>query len=409
MLLLSALTKRVYPLCLAIGVLFLAATIASAGPKVYVGNFKDNTVSVIDTATAKVVSTIPVSAGPHGMALSADGRWLFVSGDGSSTVSVIDTSTDRVANTIEVGKSPHGVTRVPGNDLLLVAVNGEDKIAFVDSRKQVVVATVSVGKPHTIGASPDGTMAYISSQVPGHFEIAVLDIAARAVVRSIPLDKTPRDLEYGYDGKAIYFTKAGANAIEVLDPASDKIIAEIPTGVSPHYVNHPQNSKYGMAIVQGPGELFLFDPSTNKQVRSIKVGDQPHWLALSGDGKTAYVTNEGSNTLSIVDIETGNVTTIAVGNQPRKTVVQVLRTGSKVSIENFAFVPPVITIAPGDSVEWINNDGGPHAVAFKDGASGSDSLFPGKMFNRTFQMPGSFDYYCSIHTYMTGRVEVRQP
>ncbi len=403
----SILRFKLSRLLLAALALCLVSVVANAGPKAYVGNFKDNTVSVIDTATRAVVTTIPVAAGPHGMTITQDGRWLYVSSDGSSLVSVIDASIDRVTKTIEVGKSPHGVALVPGEELLLVAVNGEDKIAFVDTAKQTVVSTVGVGKPHTIGVSPDGKAAYVSSQVPGHFEVVVIDLAARAVVRTIPLDKTPRDLEYGYDGKAVYFTKAGANAIEVLDPASDKIIAEIPTGVSPHYVNHPRNTIYGMAIVQGPGELFLFDPITNKPVRSIKVGDQPHWLAVSGDGKTAYVTNEGSNTLSIVDIASGKTTTVTVGSQPRKVVVQPLTTGAKVSIENFAFVPRVVAIAPGESVTWSNNDGGPHAVAFKDGASGSDSLFPGKTFSRTFDHPGIYEYFCAIHTYMTGRVEVR--
>jgi YVTN family beta-propeller protein len=384
----------------------LFSGMAIAGPKAYVGNFKDNTVSVIDTAAGAVVATIPIAAGPHGMAITPDGRWLYVSSDGSSTVSVIDTSIDRVTQTIEVGKSPHGVTLVPGKELLLVAVNGEDKIAFVDTAKQSVIATVNVGKPHTIGVSPDGKVAYISSQVPGHFEVAIIDLTARKVVRTITLDKTPRDLEYSSDGKAVYFTKAGANLIEVLDPASDMIVAEIPTGVSPHYVNHPRNTMYGMAIVQGPGELLLFDVKTNSPVRSIKVGDQPHWLAVSGDGKTAYVTNEGSNTLSVVDIARGKTTTITVGNQPRKVVVQPLAAGAKVSIENFTFIPQVIKIAPDESVTWSNNDGGPHAVAFKDGSAGSETLFPGKTFSRTFDQPGTYEYYCSIHNYMIGRIVV---
>ena len=39
----------------------------AAGPKAYVGNFSDNTVSVVDLTTGTVVATIPVSAGPHGM------------------------------------------------------------------------------------------------------------------------------------------------------------------------------------------------------------------------------------------------------------------------------------------------------------------------------------------------------
>ena len=395
-----------FRLLLATGAICLVTGVATAGSKAYVGNFKDNTVSVIDTAAGKVTASIPVAAGPHGMTITPDGRWVYVSSDGSSTVSVIDTSRDRITKTIEVGKSPHGVTLVPGKEMLLVAVNGDDKIAFVDTVKKAVIAKVGVGKPHTIAVSPDGRTAYVSSQVPGRFALAVIDLSSRAVVRSIALDKPPRDLEYTFDGREIYFTKAGVNAVEVLDPASDKIVAEIPTGISPHYVNHFRNTEFGMAIVQGPGELFLFDPKNNKPVRSIKVGLQPHWLAVSSDGKTAYVTNEGSNTLSVVDIVSGKSSIIAVGNQPRKVVVQPVAAGAKISIVNFEFMPRVVSIAPGESVTWNNNDGSPHALVFSDGSSGSGTLFPGKTFRRTFDRPGSYDYFCSIHTYMTGRVEV---
>lgn len=399
---------RLVRLLLSASGLVLISGIAFAGPKAYVGNFKDNTVSVIDTTTGKAVATIPVAAGPHGMGITSDGRWLYVSGDGSSTVSVIDTTIDHVTRTIEVGKTPHGVALVPDGQLL-VAVNGEDRIAFVNTATQAVVATVAVAKPHTIAISPDGKAAYVASQEPGHFALVVIDLSKRAVVRTIALDKPPRDLEFGHDGKALYFTKAGVNAVEVLDPASDKIVAEIPTGASPHYANLFRNTTLGTVVVQGPGELLLFDPATNKPVRSIAVGKQPHWIAVLGDGKTAYVTNEGSNDVSVVDLASGKTTTIPVGNQPRKVVVQPVTPatgGVKVSIANFEFVPPVVTVASGDSVIWSNDDGAPHMVAFKDGASGSDSLFPGKTFRRTFDRQGNYEFFCSIHPFMTGSVVV---
>jgi YVTN family beta-propeller protein len=108
----------------------------------------------------------------------------------------------------------------------------------------------------------------------------------------------------------------------VLDPASNKIVAEIPTGVSPHFVNYPRGSAFGIVVVQGPGELLLFDPETNKPARSIAVGKQPNWAATSGDGKTVYVTNEGSNDVTVVDLATGRTATIPVGNAPRRVVVQ---------------------------------------------------------------------------------------
>jgi YVTN family beta-propeller protein len=300
----------------------LHAETAKQAVKAYVSNFKDNSVSVIDTDTGKVVATVPVTAGPHGMAITQDGRTVYVSGDGSSSLDVIDTASNKVVKTINVGKAPNGVALTPDNRLLLVAVYDENRIAFIDTSTQAVVATTAVPKPHTIAISPDGKLAFVTVQEPGHFGLALIDLATRSVVRTLALEKTPRDGEFGYDGKAFYFTQAGVSSVQVLDPASSRIVAQIPTGVSPHFVGYPRGSAFGIVVVQGPGELLLFDPATNKPVRSVAVGKQPHWATASGDGKTAYVTNEGSNDVTVVDLATGKTRTIAVGSAPRKVVVQ---------------------------------------------------------------------------------------
>ncbi len=385
---------------------------AAPGAKAYVANFKDNTVSVIDTERSKVIATIPVAAGPHGMAITQDGHMVYVSGDSSSSVDIIDTASDRVVKTIEVGKTPNGLALTPDNKLLLVAVYDENRVVFVDTATQTVIAAVTVPNPHTIAISPDGKLAIATVQEPGHFALAFIDLPVRRVVRNMALDKTPRDGEFSYDGRMFYFTQAGVSSVQVLDPASNKIVAQIPTGLSPHFVGYPRNSEFGMVVVQGPGELFLFDPATDKPMRHVAVGKQPHWAATSGDGKTSYVTNEGSNNVTVVDLATGRTATIAVGNAPRKIVVQRSAVASgesaaKVSIANFAFTPAEITIAPGESVVWTNDDGAPHGLKYQDGAEGTDLLLPGSRFSRRFDRPGTYDYRCSVHPYMTGRVVVR--
>jgi YVTN family beta-propeller protein len=407
-------SRRIARLLVAAAPLILASGMAAAAPKAYVGNFADNTVSVLDTASDKIVATIPVAQGPHGMAMSRDGRTVFVTGDGSSSMSVIDTATDKVVKTVEVGKSPNGLALTPDGKQLLVTVYGEDKIDFIDPATQAITGTVAVPKPHTVSISPDGKLAYITSQEPGHFALCVVDIASRTLARTLPLPKTPRDAEFGHDGKAFYFTEAGVSALQMLDPATDKIVAEIPTGVSPHFVSLFHNNPLGLAVVQGPGEVLLFDPATNQGVRSIAVGKQPHWLALAGDGKTAYVTNEGSNDLSIVDIASGKVTSVEVGKAPRKVVVQqtaqaaaMAPAGNKVSIAGFAFGPDATTVKSGDSITWSNDDGSPHTVTFRDGSANSGSILPGSTFTHKFDQAGTYEYFCSFHPYMTGKVTVQ--
>ncbi|MET3381243.1 MULTISPECIES: plastocyanin/azurin family copper-binding protein [Variovorax] len=394
-----------------------AAPALAAGPKAYVGNFKDSTVSVIDTGTERVVATVPVAAGPDGIIVAPGGRSVFVSGSSASTVSEIDAATDHVARNIDVGKGPQGLAMTADGKWLLVAVNGDDRVAFVDTTAHGVSATVPVPKPHTIAIRPDGRQAYVASQEPGHFALVVIDMATRSVVTEIPLDKPPRDLEFGHDGKALYLTLAGVPAVQVLDPATNQWSAPVPTGVSPHIAQHFAGMASGVVVVQGPGEVMLFDPATRAAVRSIGVGKQPHWLDLSADGKKLWVSNEGSNDVSVVDLAGGPVHTVAVGNAPRKVAVQRVvaaeaahaGSSSHVTIRNFAFEPAQITVKAGQRVSWQNDDGAPHGVVFKDGGTGIDLLLPGKTFARTFDKPGTYDYVCSVHPYMTARVTVISP
>ena len=136
-------------------------------------------------------------------------------------------------------------------------------------------------------------------------------------------------------------------------------------------------------------------------------------MAATQDGKKVFVTNEGSNDVTVVDLATGATTTIPVGNAPRKVVVQ--RVAAKaaaaaaVSIANFAFAPGNVTVAPGATITWSNDDGATHGLAYKDGAKGTDVLLPGQKFSRTYDKPGSYDYVCSVHPYMTGKVVVEAP
>ena len=391
----------------------LAGAAAAADAKAYVGNFKDDTVSVIDTGRAVVTGVIPVAAGPHGMVLGADGRTLYVGGDGSSQVSVIDTASDRVVRTLEVGRNPHGLNLSRDGRRLLVAVYGEDRMAVIDTASGQPVGSVAVVKPHTIAVLPAGDRAYVTSQAPGHFALAVVDLNTLAVLRELPLDKPPRDIESAYDGRAVYFTIAGENAVQVLDPRSDQIVGRVPTGASPHIANLFRGAPAATVVVQGPGELMLFDPSSLAALRSIAVGRQPHWVAASGDGRTLYVTNEGSNDLTIVDLVSGATRAVPVGNAPRKVVVQPAgaatagSAGAKVSIANFAFAPQQVVIDAGQSVTWTNDDAAPHGLAYGDGVKGADLLLPGASFIRRFDSPGTFDYVCSVHPYMTARVVVR--
>ncbi|NJD36063.1 MAG: hypothetical protein FIA96_14740, partial [Betaproteobacteria bacterium] len=75
---------------------------------VYISN-GEGTLSVLDTASNKVVATIKVGKRPWNMAVTPDNKKLYVANGKSNSVSVIDTLTDKVIKEIPVGDTPWGV------------------------------------------------------------------------------------------------------------------------------------------------------------------------------------------------------------------------------------------------------------------------------------------------------------
>ena len=79
-----------------------------------------------------------------------------------------------------------------------------------------------------------------------------------------------------------------------------------------------------------------------------------------------------------------------------------------VKIDNFAFDSQTITVAPGATVTWINDDDAPHTVVADDGKSfRSKTLDTGDKFSFTFTTAGTYGYFCSVHPHMTGKVVVK--
>jgi YVTN family beta-propeller protein len=300
---------------------------AQSGPpapsKVYVGLFKDNAVAVVDPAGHRVLATIPVPPGPHGLVITPDGRKVYVSSDGASTVSVIDTTTDRVVASVDVGANPHGLAISRDGRAVLVSGFGADQALIVDTTSDRVIGQVRVAQPHNAAFSPDGRTAFVGSQRQGATAVVVLDLVGWKEIGRIPLDRTPRALDVSPDGRWLYLTVAGSDAVRVIDVSSRALVGQIAVGASPHLALFTPDGAASLVVSQGPGELAILDPSTKSVKAVVTVGTMPHWVAASGDGRTAYVANEGSNDVSVVDLQGRKVlATVAVGQAPRKIAVQ---------------------------------------------------------------------------------------
>jgi YVTN family beta-propeller protein len=83
--------------------------------RVYVSDGRAGTVSVIDTQTYAVLSTVKVGARPWGIVLSPDGKYLFSANGPSNDVSVVDLETNKEVTRVKAGEGPWGLTIVPGS------------------------------------------------------------------------------------------------------------------------------------------------------------------------------------------------------------------------------------------------------------------------------------------------------
>ena len=79
---------------------------------------------------------------------------------------------------------------------------------------------------------------------------------------------------------------------------------------------------------------------------------------------------------------------------------------AKVQIDQYAFLPQRITVKPGTTVTWTNDDDDSHTVASSSKLFKSKALDTADKFSFTFTTPGTYEYFCSLHPHMTGAVVV---
>ncbi len=76
------------------------------------------------------------------------------------------------------------------------------------------------------------------------------------------------------------------------------------------------------------------------------------------------------------------------------------------TMQNSAYQPTNIQVKVGTTVTWTNQDNVPHSVTFKNGMKDSGLLSQGQSFSYTFNTPGTYQYYCTVHPYMVATVTV---
>jgi plastocyanin len=78
-----------------------------------------------------------------------------------------------------------------------------------------------------------------------------------------------------------------------------------------------------------------------------------------------------------------------------------------VTIDNFTFTAPELTIAAGTTVKWVNHDDIPHSVVENNKAFRSKALDTDDSYSFTFASAGTFAYFCGLHPKMQGKIVVK--
>jgi Icc protein len=91
----------------------------------------------------------------------------------------------------------------------------------------------------------------------------------------------------------------------------------------------------------------------------------------------------------------------------RKTARAVVLGPNEIGIDNFNFTPQVLSIAPGTKVTWINNDDVPHLIVNVENRFRQSSVLDtDQRFSAVIRVPGTYNYFCSLHPKMQGKIIV---
>lgn len=225
-------------------------------------------------------------AAPAALAVSPDGRKLYVADRGNNTVKIVRTSTLHPLFSSALG-----------------------------------------GTPRSVVASPDGKRIYVAAAGLGVLELDAANLTALGPAVVVPIDDQGRDNPQGLaispDGRLL-LVSSGTNAggVSVVRIADRQLIASFPqvpaAGFAPLGVAFsPDGGRAYVAMANlaanASGELRVFDPGTGTPISSAAVEAMPTGIAVSPDGGKVFVSNQGSGSVSLYETTGGSVTSVTAG------------------------------------------------------------------------------------------------
>ncbi len=293
----------------------LSAATKGALSRVYVPNRSDNTVSVIDPDTLKVVDTFKVGIHPQHVVPSWDMKTLWVANnaegrtDGSLTP--VDPLTGKPGKSVPVD-DPYNMYWSPDGQFAIVVAEAYKRLDFRDAKTMEMKFTINT--PACAGInhadfSIDGRFALFTCEFNG--SVTKIDLVKRKVLGTIKLSQY-----FARPDALALIAQPGKKPRYIPDPASSG--GEICTtpGMPQDIRVSPDGKLFYVADMMADG-VHVVDGETFKQVGFVATGVGAHGLYPSRDGKMLYVANRGSNqirgkpngkgSVSVMDFYTGKV------------------------------------------------------------------------------------------------------
>jgi YVTN family beta-propeller protein len=299
--------------------------------KIYITDEFSNSVSVISGTSNSVEGTIAVGDFPYGVAINPFDSRVYVTNRGSDTVSVIDGSTNTKLHNITVQNSPVGIAVNPSANWIYVTNINSNTVSVIDGINDKVTANITVGKiPYGIGVNPITKKVYVTNI--GTNTVSVIDGLKNKVTGNITVGKNPVGIAVNPATNKILVTNYASNTVSVVDGINDKVTANITVGKKPVGVAvNPSTNKAYVTNIES-NTVSVIDTIANKVIGTITVNPSlggsykihdpvlsmpitakfpliASLVAVNDISNMVYVTNTGSDTVSIID---GNIDRIVV-------------------------------------------------------------------------------------------------
>jgi len=309
--------------------LCLAATAMAQGPFAYIANMYappysgEGFVSVIDTSTNSVVAYINTGGSPSAAVFDPSGTRVYVADNGiwSPRVWVIDTCTNTVVATVPIGTgrvyAAIGLAISPDGRRLYVTEYITNAVYVVDTTTYTQVNAIAVGDmPHGVAVNPAGTRLYVANWGGG--SLSVVDTSTETVVKTIPLMLDPprwfgtnggsNGVAVNRAGTRVYVTNFNDDSVSVIDATSDTVLALVPVGLAPTGVAvNPEGTRVYVAN-RYSGTLSVIETSTNTVVATIgDMEQEPTGVAVTPSGEKVYVTAYRSGKVVVIDAATNTI------------------------------------------------------------------------------------------------------